>query len=80
MLKRNKKLKVYLYAYNQCIKKIKVIQGENIFENTYVIRVIGKKHLFGSNFVKILVRPNRMLKNIEGEIHATFDYERGIEV
>ena len=77
--KKQKKVKVYMYANNHCIKKIKVFEGENIYENSYVIRVIGKKYMFGSNYVKLLVRPINMLKNLKGEIHTTIDFERGID-
>lgn len=80
MRPKQKTIKLYLYANNQCIKRIKVLEGENIFENNYIINVIGKKHIFGTNYVKIIVRPVKMLKNIKGEIHATIDYERGIEL
>lgn len=78
--KKQNKIKLYLYANNQCIKMIRITQGENVFDNSYIITVIGKKHIFGNNIVKIIVKPVRMLKNIDGEIHATIDYERGIEL
>lgn len=78
--RKQKKIKVYLYANSQCIKKIRVYEGENIFDNSYVINVLFKKHLFGTNLTKIVVKPVRMLKNTRNEVHVIIDYERGVEL
>lgn len=73
-------IKVYMYASSHCIKMIKVPKGINIFEETFIIRVLFKKYIFGSWNVKIAVRPSKMIKNIEGEIHTTIEYEKGIDI
>lgn len=69
-----------MYASNVCIKKIKVPFGTNIFNETYVINVWFKKYVFGSNHVKIVVRPKLMKKNLDKEVHVEIEYERGTEV
>lgn len=73
-------MKVYMYANGHLIKKIKVPRGENVFENVYIIKVIGKRYIFGSNFIQIAVRPIMLIKNIEGEIHVSIKYEEGEKV
>lgn len=75
-----KKLKVNLYASNHFIKRIKVPKGTNVFNETYVIRVWFKKYIFGSNCIKIVVKPERLLKNNENEIHVSVKYEQGVEL
>lgn len=75
-----KKLKVNMYASNHFIKQIKVPLGTNVFENIYVIRVWFKKYIFGSNYVKVVVRPEKLLKNNDKEIHVSVKYESGVEL
>ena len=80
MFKEKNQMKVNLYASNHFIKQIKVPKGTNVFNEVYVIRVWFKKYIFGSNLVKIVVRPDKLLKNDENEIHVTVKYEQGVEV
>ena len=51
-----KKYKVYLYYNNQCIKKVKVKEDFSLMNDVFIISVIGKKHLFGSNYVKVICK------------------------
>lgn len=81
LFKREQKLKVYMYANGHLVKVIKVPMGEDIYANTYIIRCIGKKYIFGSNCVQMVVKPVRMLKNEKiGEIHTTIELENGVEI
>ena len=80
MIKKKNQMKVNLYASNHHIKTIKVPKGTNVFNEVYVIRVWFKKYIFGSNFVKIVVRPDKLLKNDENEIHVTVKFEQGVEL
>lgn len=81
ILKRDK-WKMYLYANNQCIKKIYVDENEKPFENFYVITVYFKKHILGSNVAKIVVKP-ALLKytdNANKSIHIEAELFKGVEV
>ena len=77
---RPKKIKVYMYASNICIKKIKVYPGEDIFNNSYIINVWNKKFIFGSRHVKIVVKPTLLKKNYKNEVHVEIQYEGGVAV
>lgn len=48
LFKRNK-WKLYLYYKNQCIKKLYIDEDFAPMDNLYVIDIIGKKHLIGTN-------------------------------
>lgn len=82
MIKRNKKWKLYIYASNQCIKAIKINDDENPFEKTYAISVYCKKHIFGSNFAKIIVKPIRLKYTNEAkkQIHIEAKLYEGVEI
>lgn len=76
------KWKLYLYASNQCIKKIYVDENEKPFEKFYVITVYFKKHILGSNVAKIVVKP-ALLKytdNANKSIHIEAELFKGVEV
>jgi hypothetical protein len=60
---KQKKWTLYLYYNGILIKKLKISENEAPGENSYVINVYGKKQLFGSNKVGIIVKPVRLLKN-----------------
>lgn len=74
--------KVYMYANNQYIKKIRLKNVENLFSSSYVINVWFKKYIFGTNYTKLVVRPKLLKKTIEDkkQIHVEIDFERGVEV
>lgn len=74
--------KVYMYANNLYIKKIKVKNVEQLFNTSYVINVWFKKHIFNTNYTKVVVKPKLLKKTIENkkEIHVDIEFERGVEV
>lgn len=74
--------KIYMYANNLYIKKIKVKNVEQLFNTSYVINVWFKKYIFGTNFTKLVVKPKLLKKTIENkkQIHVEIDFERGVEV
>lgn len=74
--------KVYMYANNLYIKKIKVKNVEQLFNTSYVINVWFKKHIFNTNYTKVVVKPKLLKKTIENkkEIHVDVEFERGVEV
>ena len=45
----NKKWKLFLYLNNQCIKKIKIDKNFAPMNKIYVVNVVGKRHLIGTN-------------------------------
>jgi hypothetical protein len=76
------KWKLYLYASNQCIKKLYVEENEKPFEEFYVITVYFKKHILGSNVAKIVVKPT-LLKYTDNDkkcIHIETELFKGVEV
>ena len=60
--------KVYMYANNLYIKKIKVKNVEQLFNTSYVINVWFKKHIFNTNYTKVVVKPKLLKKTIENNI------------
>lgn len=74
--------KIYMYANNQYIKRIKLKNVENLFSSSYVINVWFKKYIFGTNYTKLVVKPKLLKKTIEDkkQIHVEIDFERGVEV
>lgn len=56
-MKRNKSWKLYLYYNGQCIARKRINENYTPMDKIYVIKVIGKKHLFGSNFAQVIVKP-----------------------
>lgn len=74
--------KVYMYANNLYIKKIKVQNVGELFNTSYAINVWFKKHIFNTNYTKVVVKPKLLKKTIENkkEIHVEVEFERGVEV
>ena len=74
--------KVYMYANNQYIKKIRLRDVSHLFLTSYVINIWFKKYIFGTNYTKLVVKPKLLKKTIEDkrEIHVEVDFERGVEV
>lgn len=79
---KRKKWKMYLYANNQCIKCIRIPDEESPFENTYIINVYFKKHIIGTNFAKIIVKPYKLkyTDNKNKCIHIETKLYEGVEV
>lgn len=76
------KWKMYLYASNQCIKKLYIDENEKPFENFYVITVFFKKHILGSNIAKIVVKPVlvKYTDNANKRIHIETKLFEGVEI
>ena len=74
--------KVYMYANNLYIKKMKVKNVGELFNTSYAINVWFKKHIFNTNYTKVVVKPKLLKKTIENkkEIHVDVEFERGVEV
>lgn len=74
--------KLHIYYNGIQIKTVRISDKEDPSENSYVIRVFGKKHLFGSNIATIIVRPVELLKTNERkrEIYYGVIFERGADI
>ena len=79
---KNKRWTLYLYYNGVLIKKVKISKDEAPGENSYVITVYGKKHLFGTNKAGVIVKPIRLLKNDEKKCRTYWGttLETGIEI
>lgn len=79
--KRNK-WKMYLYAQNQCIKKLYIGDEEKPFDNVYVITVLFRKHILGSNIAKLVVKPVRLkyTDNANKQVHIEAKLFEGVEI
>lgn len=86
MLFFNRKWKLYLYLNGVCIKKLKINMNKlpnlNINENVFVFNVFFKKQIYGSNLVKIIVRPTKVIYTNakKKETHWEFIYEKGTDI
>lgn len=81
-LKSRKKWKIKFYLNGQYVCSKKVTGDEIIFNSVYVIKVVGKKNLFGCNFVKTVIKPDKLLfKDIDKkEIHVGAYLFEGVEI
>lgn len=79
---RKNKWKLYLFYNGILIKKIKIEDNEAPASNVYFITVIGKKSVFGSNLVKIAVRPRVLLDNNEKDKKTYWGvvFEKGVNI
>ena len=79
---RKNKWKLYLFYNGILIKKIKIEDNEAPADNVYFITVIGKKSVFGSNLVKIAVRPKVLLDNNEENKKTYWGvvFEKGVNI
>lgn len=77
-----KKWKLYLYFNGLLVKTIKIEENEAPAENSYVVRIYGKKHIFGSHIATVILRPVELIKNDEEnkKTHWGAIYERGVEM
>ena len=79
---KNDKWNLHLFFNGKRIKRLKIDKNEAPANNVYVVKVIGKKDLFGSFISTIAVRPVRLIHNDENK-KATYwgvIYELGVEV
>lgn len=76
------KWKIKFYLNGQCVCSKWVADTEAVFNSAYVVTIFGKKHLFGSNLVRTVIRPEKLLyKDIfKKEIHVGAYLFEGIEV
>lgn len=58
--KKENKWTLHLYYKNQEIKKIKVNEEFKPLEEYYILKIFFKKYLFGSNFVKIIFKFDKL--------------------
>ena len=77
-----KKWKLHLYYNGIKIKTLKIKDNEAPADNTYFIKVYGKKMIFGSNYVEIAVRPVILLKtdDITKRTYWGVVFEKGVSI
>ena len=79
------KWKIYLYANNHFIKKIKLAEIDDeldaVFNNVFVVRVLFKKYILGSNNALIIVKPVKLkyTNNDKKELHVETKLYEGVE-
>ena len=61
----HRKWKLHLYYNGILIKTLKVSEYEQIYKETYAIKVFGKKFLFGGSVASVVVKPVVLLKTDE---------------
>lgn len=74
------KIKFYLNGQYVCSKKVD--EEEVVFNSVYVVFIFGKKNLFGSNIVKTVIKPDKLLYKdvIKNEIHVGAYLFEGVQV
>ena len=75
-----KKWALFLYYNGVMIKKVKINTIDDI--TTMSIRVLFHKELFGKNYVRLMIKPFRLLQTYEDkkETHWGIIFEKGIEM
>lgn len=73
---------LYLYYNGVQVKRIRIHKDDAPADNTYVVRILFKKHLFGSNNVVVMLRPNTLLKTEEKAKKTYWGaiFERGLNI
>lgn len=81
ILKKDK-WKIYLYYNNQLIKKVYREPEFDLKENVFIVRILFKKHLFGTINTKIVCKFNKIkyYDDIKKEMHCEVDLYTGREV
>ena len=76
------KWKLHLFFNGKKIKTIRIDKDEAPADNVYIVRVIGKKDLFGSFISTIAVRPVRLIYTSETKKSTYWgvSYELGVEI
>lgn len=77
----HKKWRLHLYLDGVYIASTTIKPDEKPNENIYVVRAYFKKHVFGSNYAKIIVHPTRFIYIDEKkrQISYSFEFEKGVE-
>jgi len=57
----SKKWKLFLYYEKQCVKVLKVTENERPIKKAYVVNVWFRKHIFMTNYAKVVLVPMRVL-------------------
>ena len=80
--KINDKWQLYLFYNGMLIKKVRINKEEAPADNVYIIRVYGKKSIFGANVVTIAVRPKVLLDNNDEKKKTYWGvvFEKGVNV
>lgn len=73
---------LYLYYDGVQVKKLRIHKDDAPADNTYVVRILFKKHLFGSNNVVVILRPTELLKTEEKTKKTYWGavFERGLNI
>lgn len=77
ILKKDK-WKIYLYYQNRQIKKMYVDDNFKPLEEYYILRIIGKKYLFGSNNVKMMFVFDKLKESKGKDIHIELKIWEGV--
>ena len=79
---RKKNWKLYLYYNGVLVKKVRIFEQEAPSHNSYVVKIWGKKNIFGSHVATVILRPVELLKNEEMKRKTNWGaiYERGVDV
>lgn len=74
--------KLNLFYNGIKIKTLKISKNEAPADNVYFIKVLGKKNLFGSNYVELAVRPKVLLGTNEKEKQTYWGvvFEKGVNI
>lgn len=80
--KKRKKWKIRFYLNGQYVCSKKVDEEEILFNSVYVVRIFGKKNLFGANFVKTVIKPDKLLYKdvVKNEVHVGSYLFEGVQV
>lgn len=81
ILKKDK-WKIYLYYNNQLIKKVYREEDFDLKDNVFIVRVLFKKHLFGTINTKIVCKfiKVKFYDDVNKEMHCEVDLYAGREV
>lgn len=81
--KENKKWKLYLYLKGQCIKCLKIDKDFAPMNKIYVVKVMNKRHLLGTNKpIQIVVRSYKYkyTDEVKKTAHIEVIMYEGVEV
>ena len=78
----HRKWKLFLFYDGVLIKKIRIAEDTIIKEQVLDIKVIGHKHLFGKNYLTLMVRPVKLLKtNMDKKrTYWGVGFEKGVDI
>lgn len=78
---KNKQWKVMFYINSQFVGFSKIDDVDLVFKSVFEVDIAFKKHIFGSNFVKMILKPEKLLnKDLNKKIiHVTAYPFEGVE-